>query len=316
MVRIANSLLRTCLQALRIPRSDTTSPAVDDLLIYIHGNEGSALLARVAAWTVHELDDLCKPKIMQWKRSLRKEYSIVIKIIQDYGVLFSGNSERLSVIDSVVKGLSNMDVWTVGLWLCRAKAQRSECFIRLLELPHIPAVIHYYIRGTVSDKIEKISTLENFCIKFHKSLFWDGKPKDESAVVISVKEWVLPSNSKLAERLSARRFELQKSLLQDLLFGGFRLSKEIQRRISQEQVGFNIQLSKLESMLEEEQQTFVNAYLTAEKLLKIAKDITGPRASQLEESLYIIKLILKRKPIVRSQFSSYYESPNTEFGSI
>ncbi len=316
MVRIANGLLRTCLQALRIPRSNTTSPAVDDLLIYIHGNEGSALLAKVAAWTVHELDDLCKPKIMrQWKRSLRKEYSIVIKIIQDYGVLFSGNSERLRVIDSVVKGLSNMDVWTVGLWLCRAKAQRSECFIRLLELPHIPAVIHYYIQGTVSDKIEKIPTLENFCIKFDKSLFWDGKPKDESAVDISVKKWVLPSNSKLAERLSARRF-VQKSLLQDLLFGGFRLSKEIQRRISQEQVGFNKQLSKLESMLEEEQQTFVNAYLTAEKLLKIAKDITGPQASQLKESLYIIKLILERKPIVESQFSSCYESLNTEFRSI
>jgi len=191
MVRIANSLLRTCLQALRIRCSNTTSPAVYDLLLYIHCNEGSALLARVAAWTVHELDDLCKPEIMQqWKSSLRKEYSIIIKIVQDYDVLFFENSEQLSVIDSVMEGLSNMDVWTVGLWLCLAKAQRSEFFIRLLELPHIPAVIHYYIQGTVSDKIEKIPTLENFCTKFDKSLFWNGKPKKESAVFLSVKEWI------------------------------------------------------------------------------------------------------------------------------
>ena len=102
----------------------------------------------------------------------------------------------------------------------------------------------------------------------------------------------------------------------DLLFGDFRLSKEIQRRISQEQVDFNEQLLKLESMLKEEEQTFVNAYIMAEILLKIAKVITGPQASQLEESLYIIKLILTRKPIVGFQFSSCYESLNTEFESI
>jgi hypothetical protein len=308
VVRIANSLLRTCSHALTIPRTSTTSPAVEDLLKYIIGNEGSALLARVAAWTVHELDDLCKLSFMPlWKESLRGELNILEKIIQEHDFLFSRDPQSLAAIGSIVKGLSDMDVWTVGLWLCRAKAQRSECFIRLLELPHIPAVVHYYIRGSLLEQIERIPTLEDFCAKFHKSLFWDGKPETLKAVDISVKEWVWPSNFELAERLSARRFKLQKSLLQDLLFGGFRLSKEIQCRISQEQ-GFDAQLSKLELMLEQEQQTFVNAYLTAEKLLKIAKDITGPEASQLKASLHIIELIHKHEPIVGFHFSSCHES--------
>jgi hypothetical protein len=265
MVRIANSLLRTCYHAVDIPRSHTTSPAVEDLLIYMKGNEGSALLARVAAWTVHELDDLCKLHFMPlWKESLGREYNTLKETIRDYAVLFSENPEWLKAIDSMVKGLSDMDVWTVGLWLCQAKAQRSECFIRLLELPLIPAVVHYYIRGSLLAQIERIPTLEDFCAKFHKSLFWDGKPEKLEAVDVSVEEWVWPNNPKLAERLSARRFKLQKSLLQDLLFGGFRLSKEIQCRISQEQVDFDAQLSKLELMLEQEQQTFVNAYLNRE----------------------------------------------------
>ncbi len=310
MICIANSLLRTCCHAIAIPLGHTTSPAVEDLLRYMKGNKGSALLARVAAWTIHELDDLCKLYFMPlWKKSLERECNILKETIRDYDVLFSGNTEWLKAIDTMMKGLSEMDVWTVGLWLCQAKAQRFECFIRLLELPLIPAVVHYYIQRSLLAEIERIPALEDFCVKFHKSLFWDGKPKKLEAVDDSVAKWVRSKNPQLAERLSARRFKLQNSLLQDLLFEGFKLSKKIQVRISQEQVGFDAQLSKLELMLEQEQQTFVNTYLTAEKLLEIAKDITGPQASQSVASLRIIEFIRERKPISEFQTSEKGEQP-------
>jgi hypothetical protein len=190
------------------------------------------------------------------------------------------------VLPSVKAGLASCSYpWLLGNIITLAEAMTLTAFNMMFERPLLLTYIHVHQYLLNKGKMNPDDTVESMCKRHPRSIFWNGRPSDESSLNLSFHKWVLIDKPDTAIRVAKARYE--KNIALCIGSAGWCIDSNTGGKFGLPKVSFS-DMAYIELLKEklEDSRNHINTFALTEELCKRME----PLQEEVRLALYLWEL--------------------------